>query len=266
MKYKLMITDYDGTLGEVNEIDKETILAIENYKKNGGKFVICTGRSFKAIEHICKKYNITGDIVCFQGALIKNIESGEILYDGGCNKADILSIKEKFETYNLACAIYFDEYAHYDDDKNEYLAYYLKIVGAKTIKVDNLKSFCENTNMTIRKIIALGKEEDVARAQRELFDEYNGRLIVNTSAPNLIEAVDPNNSKGEGVKRIAKHYGIPLNEVITVGDSLNDVELVRGEWHGVAVGDAVDGLKQVAKEIAVPFKEHPIKYLIEKYN
>lgn len=266
MKYKLMITDYDGTLGNVNEIDSGTISAIEQFKKNGGKFVICTGRSFHAIEPICKKYNITGDIICFQGALIKNIDSGKIIYDGGCNKKDILDVKKRLEKYNLVCAAYLDEFSYYDNEKDLYLRYYLKLVGAKAIKVDNLEDFIINTNLTIKKVIAVGNEEDVTKAQKELYKEFSGKLIVNTSAPNLCEVVSPENSKGESVKRIAKYYNVPLDEVITVGDSLNDIELIKGEWHGVAVGSAVEELKQVAKEVAVPFSEHPIKWLIEKYN
>ena len=50
-----------------------------------------------------------------------------------------------------------------------------------------------------------------------------------------------------------------------MGDSTNDIELIKGEWHGVAVGDAREELKAVAKEITVPYSEQPIKYLLEKY-
>jgi hydroxymethylpyrimidine pyrophosphatase-like HAD family hydrolase len=52
---------------------------------------------------------------------------------------------------------------------------------------------------------------------------------------------------------------------MAVGDFNNDFELVGGPWHGVAVGDGSAELKKIAKEITVPFREHPIKYLIEKY-
>ena len=56
-----------------------------------------------------------------------------------------------------------------------------------------------------------------------------------------------------------------MQEVIAVGDSTNDVSLISGEWHGVAVGNAKETLKKVAKEVTVPFSEQPIKYLLEKY-
>lgn len=265
MKYKLMITDYDGTLGNINDISQENLMAIEKFLKAGGKFVICTGRSYKGIEHVCKQYNLKGAVICFQGAVICDIESGDIIYDGDCDKKSILHIKKELENLNLATGVYLDNYLHYDNEENPYLAYYRKVVGAKSIKVDNLNEFVNNTELKIRKLIAVGDKDSITNAQKTLSKEYNGELIVNTSADNLLEAVNPLNSKGESVKRIAKYFDIPLSQVITVGDSLNDIELIKGEWHGVAVGNAVEELKKIADEIAPPFCEHPIKYLIEKY-
>ena len=64
---------------------------------------------------------------------------------------------------------------------------------------------------------------------------------------------------------LSKKYGVPLEKIIAVGDSTNDIDLIKGEWHGVAVGDGREELKAVAKEITVPYKDKPIKTLLEKY-
>ena len=81
----------------------------------------------------------------------------------------------------------------------------------------------------------------------------------------MLEAINPEYSKGNAVRFLANYYNIPLEQVIAVGDSTNDIDLITGEWHGVAVGDGKQELKAVAKEITLPFKEKPIKHLIEKY-
>ena len=81
----------------------------------------------------------------------------------------------------------------------------------------------------------------------------------------LLEAVNPQTTKGRAVRFLADYYNIPLDQVLTVGDSTNDIDLVGGEWYGVAVGDAKEEHKALAKEIAPEFKDKPIKYLIEKY-
>ena len=52
---------------------------------------------------------------------------------------------------------------------------------------------------------------------------------------------------------------------MAVGDSTNDIELLNGPWHGVAVGDGRKELLAVADEITVPYNENPVKVLLEKY-
>ena len=94
---------------------------------------------------------------------------------------------------------------------------------------------------------------------------YKGQFLFNSGADFLLEVINPKFSKGNSVRFLANYYGVPLDQVIAVGDSTNDIELLSGEWRGVAVGDAKDELKAVADEITVPFEEQPVKVLLEKY-
>lgn len=265
MKYELFITDYDGTLGEINSIDLETVAKIKDYQSKGGKFVICTGRSYHSIVPILKRYELTGDIITFQGAEISSIDGENIIYDGEVDKDLLISLIEKLKKENVSCGVYIDGYIHYEN-ANEEMKKYLSFVGVGAKKVDSLTETLRSLNKKIKKMVVLGEWQKISQLQQKYSKEYSGKLIINTSSAYIMEVINPQNSKGEGVKRIAKYYNIPLSKVITVGDSLNDLELIKGEWHGVAVGDAVPELKQNAKEITVPFRENPVKILLEKYG
>ena len=94
---------------------------------------------------------------------------------------------------------------------------------------------------------------------------FGDKVIVNSGASYIVEIVSPEFTKKQAVEYLANYYNIPFSEVMAVGDSTNDIPLLDGEWHGVAVGTAHPDLKAVAKEVTVPFEQHPIKYLIEKY-
>ena len=101
-------------------------------------------------------------------------------------------------------------------------------------------------------------------------EKYNGEYIgtdimFNSGAKYLLECINKKYNKGEAVKLLAKHYNISLSQVLTVGDSTNDIPLLEGEWHGVAVGDASEKLKKVAKEVTVDFKDKPVLHLLDKY-
>lgn len=264
MKYKLLVTDYDGTLGQLNDISDKNLSAVKKFQDMGGKFVICTGRSFNSILPILQKYDIKGDIITFQGAVIVNIESRKLIYDGEVDKNLIIDINEKLKSANVATGVYLNDHIVYES-VNDKMNYYLQHVGFGAQQVKSLKTALLETPLKVRKLIALGDGVDIEKLRDKYAKEYKGKLIVNTSSAELLEVISPNNSKGEGVKRIAEYYNIPLKEVITVGDSNNDVELVKGEWHGVAVGDSVEELKKSAKEVTVDFKCDAISYLLEKY-
>ena len=77
MKYKLFVADYDGTLGGFDGIKSETVNAIQDYERAGGKFAVCTGRMFKNIRDICQKYDIADMVVSYQGARINERKSGK---------------------------------------------------------------------------------------------------------------------------------------------------------------------------------------------
>ena len=81
----------------------------------------------------------------------------------------------------------------------------------------------------------------------------------------MLEAINPDCGKGQAVRFLSNYYNIPLDQIIAVGDSTNDVDLISGPWHGVAVGSGRDELKAVADEITVPIEQKPVKYLLEKY-
>ena len=265
MKYKLFISDYDGTLGEApkNDIDIETLKAINEYIKKGGIFTVCSGREYRSIRKICLEQGLKGLVVSFQGARIHDLETGKAIMNGGLEAKWALTALKEVEPYGLVPMVYTED-RFYFAYENEYTALYEKAVAMK----GTVANFNELINSlgSVCKLGWLGSEEVVAKLVDKLNALHNGKDIkYNSGAPFLLEAINPKFTKGNAVRFLADYYNVPLDQVITVGDSTNDIDLVVGEWHGVAVGDGREQLKAVAKEVTVPFKDKPIKYLLEKY-
>lgn len=80
MKYKFIACDYDDTLlpksGVISDFTKDTI---REYIARGGRFAICTGRMFRSIVKIAREFGLHGEIISYQGSLIKNIDTEETL-------------------------------------------------------------------------------------------------------------------------------------------------------------------------------------------
>ena len=264
MKYKMFVSDYDGTLGDPTGIKAETVSAIKEYERRGGKFVICTGRMLSSIERVCAPYDIADIYVSYQGARINERKSGKTLFIGNFDNAFAAEILKSIKGYAVRSTAITDGVLYYSEDSRQVDAYKnLQLIETK--KVPDLIKTVENNEIKVLKLNIYCDGVDVADFIRTFSEKYKGRAIVNSGGTNLVEFVNPAYSKGAAVRFLAKHYEINFDEIIAVGDSTNDLELVRGAWRGVAVGDGMEELKAHADEITVPYSEQPVKYLLEKY-
>lgn len=60
------------------------------------------------------------------------------------------------------------------------------------------------------------------------------------------DIVEKQSSKAEGLKRLCAYYDIPIENTVAFGDSMNDYEIIQTAGIGVAMGNAIEILKQNA--------------------
>lgn len=266
MKYKLFISDYDGTLGKApkNDIDSETLKAINRFTQKGGIFAVCSGRETASISKILKAHSLKGLVVSFQGARITDLNSGKTLFEGGLNSNDAVQIIIEMKKSGLG-AVAYGEKGFFVEEITPYVKAYELATGL-TATVTDVEKVLKEQKENVCKVCGLGAESIVDDCIIKFNEKYKGTSIkFNSGEKCLLEAINIDCSKGKAVRFLASYYGVSLSDVIAVGDSTNDIELISGEWHGVAVGDGRKELKAVADEITVPFDDKPIKYLLEKY-
>lgn len=265
MKYKMVISDYDGTLGLApkNDIHPETLCAINKFIEKGGVFSVCSGREYRSVRKICLEQGLKGLVVSFQGAQINDIESGKTIYSGGLDSEIAVKIIKEVEDSGLSPIVYTAD-AFFISKRCPYSDHYENAVNMKA-EIADVKEIAR-IYKKVCKLGWLGDDKIVDQVAKKMNEKYKGNGVsFNSGAPCLLEAINPECSKGQAVRFLANYYNIPLKEVLAVGDSTNDVDLISGEWHGVAVGDGREELKAVADEVTVPFSEKPVKVLIEKY-
>lgn len=267
MKYKLFIADFDGTLGNVPDfIEEDTVKAIKEYEKKGGKFSIITGRSYSSIKAICVKYGIECVVAAFQGARINDLKENKVLYNGGIDYKTATEVIKELKSLGLSISVWSDDILYYTEENFYTDLYAGKLDQGNSFKTPDICKALLSVKKPVSKVCIITERENKDEVCEQLSKKYQGKFIVNSGANCLIEIIDPKLNKGYAVRKIAEYYAIPLNEVLAVGDSTNDLELLQGEWHGVAVGDGSEKLKSIAKEITVDYKDKPVKVLLEKYS
>ena len=92
-----------------------------------------------------------------------------------------------------------------------------------------------------------------------------GTLEITNSHPSNIELNPLGISKASGVETVCQLLGISMSEVIAMGDSENDIAMIREVGLGVAMGNAQDEVKRIADITTVTNNEHAIAKVIRTY-
>lgn len=268
MKNKILITDYDGTLALPDgTVSPRTCAAIKAFVKDGGTFIICTGRMKTSILPIARGITDVGYVVSFNGAQISKIETGEdVFYTPIDNKTALETLR-----LILDAGAYVQSY--YDgkiiiDKRGEFTSFYEDIGGVKATEInEDLYKHYKRTGFNTAKLLVFDRPEKVDYTFEKLNSTINDKLKIVKSNPYHIEITEKTVSKGNAVKELLKRMGKELDEnVLTVGDSGNDISMLDGFPSSFAVANALDNVKSKVKTVLpVSNTEGAIEYLIEHY-
>jgi hydroxymethylpyrimidine pyrophosphatase-like HAD family hydrolase len=113
------------------------------------------------------------------------------------------------------------------------------------------------------KVIAVGDPPRPMELLETARRAFAGRADVTVSHPRFLEFVAPGVSKGRAVAWLANRAGIPMGQVMAIGDALNDLEMIVDAGHGAAMATAPEAVRAAARYVAAPVGEDGAASLIE---
>lgn len=267
MKYKWIVADCDDTLLKGNlEISPRTKNAIREYMAAGGRFSIATGRMPMAVLPYCRELGLKGEAVCYQGAVVADIETGKVLESTPVPQETALEVGKYLEERNLYYHLYRDDkiITHKRSLYSLIYAYYCRCKRER--QSEPLTEVIAKNGWSPIKMLVMESPKKIYADMKKLQERFSDKLLINTSKSFLIELVNKEISKGVALKRLGERYGILPEETIAVGDSGNDISMIEYAGFGVAMGNASEDLKAAADYIA-PDNEHDgVGYIIEKFG
>ncbi len=253
MKYKLFVSDFDGTLVRSDgTLSKKNIEAIGRYREAGGIFAVCTGRMLPSILPRARELGLTeGLLVAFQGATVCDLATEKLLLDKGFGREDALRVLRLLEARDLHIHMY-TVYDLYCNRRDRWLAQYETICGVKANVVTDepLSAVAEREDLRIVKTLAVVAPSESAALCAQLQEALGERFFVTTSAPTLVEIMPADQTKGEAVKFLSRYYGIAREEIAAIGDQWNDLPMIQAAGGKFTVKNGVAELKKYAKEVA----------------
>ncbi len=248
LNYPLIVSDFDGTLvNSDGTITPENQQAIAEYIQAGGVFAISTGRMPSAILPHARNLGLKGLLCCGQGAVILDIESGEVIFENRLSMETTLEACRKLEEMDLSILVC-DLMDFYANKTCKWLDIYETASKTTAIRVTDrkLSQFLEERRMAAYKLLALVDPADNARVFEALKAASLPDCDITKSIDFLVEIVSPITSKGTAITYLAETYGIPIEKTVAVGDNLNDISMIERAGLGVAVANAEDELKALA--------------------
>lgn len=240
MQKKLIMLDVDGTiLNTKNEIPPSTKEAIQAAQKMGHEVAIATGRAPYFIEEIREALQIQS-CVCFNGQYVE--VDREIVYHNPMHPSEL----EQLFTYA--------------NTKGHPLVYMGGQAMRSTIdrSIEMEKSFA-SINIDSTQILtnpAYYKESEIY--QTLLYcDADEEHLYINSEHDfhfirwheHSLDVLPKGGSKAKGIEQYMKARGFHVDDVYAFGDQRNDLEMLAFVGHGVAMGNAPDDVKKVARYV-----------------
>lgn len=267
MKYKLICSDLDDTLiAKDQSIGKNLKSSIDAYVKAGGKFCIVTGRMTAGAVPVAKELGLIGELITYQGAVVTDLQSGDVLYSISIACEDAVEIGRYIESKNYYYQTYVGD-KFYTANPNEFTELYGKLSHAEFEKTEGLLSdFLEKNNISPPKLLVMSEEKNIPKILSDLQSKFEGRFLINTSKPFIIEIIPKEISKGKAVEFLAKKYGLKREEIICVGDSDNDLTMLEYAGLPVCVRGGSERAIATAKIIAPDCDDDAVSWVIDNYG
>ncbi|WP_226576897.1 Cof-type HAD-IIB family hydrolase [Halobacillus litoralis] len=264
MEQHLIALDLDGTLLTDNKtISEKTKKTIQNVMDQGHIVVIATGRPHRASINYYHELGLDTPMVNFNGALIhhpSNHNWDAIHSPIGIRTAHkIIYICQKLGVKNILAEVkdkvYLDQY---DEE-------IMSIFQTKNdpITVGGLQS---NLKEDPTSILIHPEEEKIQQLRDELDDHASLIDHRKWGAPwHVIEIVRAGMNKAVGLDKISRYFHIPKERIIAFGDEDNDLEMIEYAGVGVAMGNAINELKDVSNYVTQSNEEDGISIFLDNY-
>lgn len=262
--FKLLAIDMDGTsLNEKHEFSDLTISAIQKVHHHGVTVLLATGRMISAVTKHLNLLETPGLVVSHNGALVKDVYENKIYLHNKIDDNVIARILFLYEQskfilhFNIGDAVLLER-------PNNLSSRYAQELG---ITLDYIPSYSEITEIPTSVLLMHNKGtlekilEDITNECPNVFDYV---LMPWTKGIWMLQFLPVNTSKGMAVLNVAEQLNIQPSEIVSFGDSYNDLEMIQHTGFGIAMGNACQELKNVADYVTKSNKEDGVAYALEE--
>jgi Cof subfamily protein (haloacid dehalogenase superfamily) len=254
---RLYLTDLDHTFLNSNQEISPFSKEIWNNKSKEFFLSVATARSLSKVMEFFNGLTLNSPLILLDGAMTITKDKDIIdlnLLDLELGR-DIIGVGEKFNIYPFIIEL--DSLKNLKERflvpqlrfMNRYQSYLIKNGYKNDKRLETLKDITPQKN--ILKIVYMGERELLENLTKELRDKFGNNLELKLAPEKYMDCyfltiLNPKADKSHGLKILSKYLDIPLKDITTFGDSLNDIGMFKLSGTSVAVKNALDEVKREA--------------------
>ena len=243
----IVFFDIDGTLAIGKEIPESAQKALHELRMNGTLVFICTGRGYGYAYRNFYKY--ANGFVCSNGRLAR-MGCCERLFDAPLPAEQVKDIIAKLDSAGAGYAFFDEEKGYYGGDPEGYemmAAVFRPGVMEKGVNPETLRAY--NFDVWFRSI----------EQRKQIEALLEGTCVLNPHGPHptadvTILGVD----KGTAIRAVAEKLNVPIEDTYAFGDGVNDLFMMKAAGHSVAMGNAVDKVKEKAEFVTTDILDNGV--------
>lgn len=260
--YKMIAIDIDDTLlNDDLQVTQTTMQALKKAADEGVFITLATGRMFASAKQVANQIDLNVPLITYQGSLIKNLKDETVIYERFVPEDVVAYLFDFCVEHQLHIQTYYEDRLYVLED-NEKIKNYVKQSNVPyhvETDVEKLK------HTPAIKIVIIDDPDKLDQLALKFKPKFGNKVHITKSKPYYLEFLHPEGNKGSALRFLAETFQCPQDQTIAVGDSWNDREMIEYAGLGVAMGNAVQELKDIANYITLTNNENGVAHVIEKF-
>lgn len=287
--FKLMAIDLDGTLlNSFGEVSENTRKALQAAKEKGVEVVLASGRPISSTESLAVELGVDNYLISGNGAAVYDIKEQKVVYDRFLTKEQVMKIAKLCDNNSFFYNVYTEDEVIASSLNYNVLFYHKENV--KKIEerrthinvVQNIMEYIEQSGKEkFLKITVCDESQFIFNSIMKRLKEIEGIDVLETAYMSrkkikdgtddvdiqyyYTEITNENVNKWSAIEYLLEKLDIKPEEVIAIGDNLNDKEMIENAGLGVVMGNSNPIMKGLANEIVADNNSEGVLEAINRF-
>lgn len=266
MNYRMIVLDLDGTLTNRDKvITPHTKAMLMEAQKRGKIVALASGRPSPGVIPLTEELELErygGYILSFNGGIIKNCKSGEVVCETLLPVEANKKIAEQAKEHRVALMTYRGNELLTDQPDCEYVRLEARISNLKIVKAEDMAS---DIDFAVPKMIMTDDGDYLSTVEGKVKAALGKNFSVYRSEPFFLEILPKGIDKAQCLDKLLRKIGIGREEIIACGDGYNDLTMIQYAGLGVAMENAVLPVRNAADFITYSNNEDGVAHVVEKF-